>query len=135
MHRTAALVGVEVRYPFFDRRLMEFCVALPAEQKLREGWPRAAQRFAMRDRLPATIAWRMSKGNLCPVFGRNLYRFEGERLAEWIRGPMDELDGFVDCAGLRATHERFISTGGVDEALRIWNAWTAATWLRSSGLA
>lgn len=30
----AAPFAVEVRYPFFDRRMVEFCLALPAEQKL-----------------------------------------------------------------------------------------------------
>jgi asparagine synthase (glutamine-hydrolysing) len=134
MHRTAARAGLEIRYPFFDRRLMDFCVALPPKQKLRDGWTRATQRFAMSDRLPATVVWRTGKGNLGPVFGRNLYLFEGQRLAEWISGPLSELSGFVDRGSLRAAYQRFATTGGNDEALRIWNAWTAASWLRSAGM-
>src|SRR5206468_4524747 len=39
--QTAATFALEQRYPFFDRRLMEFCLALPFEQKLWHGWTRA----------------------------------------------------------------------------------------------
>ena len=32
--QTAATFGLEPRYPFFDRRFVEFCLALPFKQKL-----------------------------------------------------------------------------------------------------
>ena len=34
----AGRAGIEVRHPFSDRRLVEFCLALPPEQKVRNGW-------------------------------------------------------------------------------------------------
>jgi asparagine synthase (glutamine-hydrolysing) len=66
--RSAAAWGVEPRYPFFDRRMIEFCLALPADQKLSQGWTRAIQRRAMEGILPESVRWRFLKSNLSPNF-------------------------------------------------------------------
>jgi asparagine synthase (glutamine-hydrolysing) len=68
--RSAAAFGIEPRYPFFDRKLMELCVAVPDEQKLSQGWSRWIQRRAMEGVLPPEIQWRGTKGNLSPNFFR-----------------------------------------------------------------
>lgn len=47
-----AYYPIESRYPFWDRRLMEFCLALPLEQKLKNGWTRVILRRAMKGILP-----------------------------------------------------------------------------------
>jgi asparagine synthase (glutamine-hydrolysing) len=70
--RCAAAFGVEPRYPFFDRRLIDFCVALPDAEKLADGWPRLVFRRAMEGILPPEIQWRSDKGNLSPNFHRTL---------------------------------------------------------------
>src|SRR5256885_791866 len=62
--KSAAAFGLEARYPFFDRRLIEFCLALPAEQKLGQGWNRIVMRRATEGILPSEIQWRPKKGNL-----------------------------------------------------------------------
>src|SRR5439155_1751512 len=36
--KAAAAFAIEPRYPFFDRRLAEYCLALPSDQKLRSGF-------------------------------------------------------------------------------------------------
>jgi len=66
--RHAAMSGIEPRYPFFDRRLVEFCVALPAEQKLASGWGRVVARRAMPPPLPESVAWRVPKSDRGPAF-------------------------------------------------------------------
>lgn len=52
---------VEVSYPFLDRRLVEFALALPMSQKLRPGQNRSVMRRALADVLPKEIAGRRSK--------------------------------------------------------------------------
>lgn len=59
---------VEIRYPFWDRRLMEFCLALPFEQKMRNGLTRLVLRNAMKGILPQVIEHRTSKADLSPQF-------------------------------------------------------------------
>ncbi len=56
-----AAVGVEERHPFMDVRLVEFCLALPSSEKLRDGWTRAVLRDAVWDDLPDTVRTRMNK--------------------------------------------------------------------------
>ncbi len=68
--KAAAAFGIEPRYPFFDRRLIEFCVGLPEEQKFAGGWPRLVFRRAMEGTLPPEIQWRSTKANLAPNFHR-----------------------------------------------------------------
>jgi asparagine synthase (glutamine-hydrolysing) len=57
----AAHTGVEVRHPFHDRRLVEFCLGLPGEQRLSGGWSRLIQRRAMAGVLPEAVRWRRDK--------------------------------------------------------------------------
>jgi len=40
---------IEPRSPFFDKRLIEFCYAIPNEMKFRLGWDRYIQRVSMQD--------------------------------------------------------------------------------------
>jgi asparagine synthase (glutamine-hydrolysing) len=54
--------GVDVRDPTADRRLIEFCIAVPPDQYLRHGIRRALARTAFADRLPARIVDERLKG-------------------------------------------------------------------------
>lgn len=53
--------SVEARLPFLDFRLVELALSLPAELKIRNGWPKWILRKAMEKHLPKTIAWRKEK--------------------------------------------------------------------------
>lgn len=44
--------------PFFDRRLIEFCVALPGHMKVHDGYKRYMIRAGMRGILPDALRWR-----------------------------------------------------------------------------
>ncbi|MCP3892832.1 MAG: asparagine synthetase B [Desulfobulbaceae bacterium] len=66
----AGKLPMECRYPFWDRRLMEFCLALPMEQRLKNGVSRAIFRRAMHGIIPLEIERRMGKANLGPNFIR-----------------------------------------------------------------
>jgi asparagine synthase (glutamine-hydrolysing) len=49
------LLQVDHRDPTADVRLLEFCLAVPTEQFLRDGIPRALARLALADRLPKQV--------------------------------------------------------------------------------
>ena len=53
--RVAAAFSIEARHPFFDKRLVEFCLALPWHQKIRKGWPKAILRQAMTGIIPEAV--------------------------------------------------------------------------------
>lgn len=54
--------GVELRDPTGDRRLIELCMRIPAEQFLAGGVPRSLARHAFADRLPAELLSERRKG-------------------------------------------------------------------------
>src|SRR5205823_12681731 len=100
---SAAAFGVEPRYPFFDRRLIELCVAMPEEQKFAGGWSRYVFRRAMAGILPPEIQWRGTKGNLSANFFRRLSEADAHRLDGRV---FDSLEPYVDVAKLRAARAR-----------------------------
>ena len=53
--------GVEARLPFLDYRLVEFCLGLPEDFKLRDGWTKRVLREGMRGRLPEAVRTRRDK--------------------------------------------------------------------------
>jgi asparagine synthase (glutamine-hydrolysing) len=53
--------GVEYRYPFLDRRVVEFCLGLPPEMYFNHGWKRYLFRRAMEGILPPALQWHTSK--------------------------------------------------------------------------
>lgn len=107
---SAAAFGVEPRYPFFDTRLMQFCVSLPLSQKLSNGYSRAILRRAMNGILPEDVQWRPLKQNLSPNFRRGLGQAARDlvQLANEQRHPVGD---YVDLGCLRARSEEYLSGG------------------------
>lgn len=132
--RAAATFSLESRYPFFDKRLAEFCLALPPEQKLCQGWTRVVMRHAMTDILPIEVQWRGGKANLSQNFIRGLLAPQGGLLEEIILRDARVIEAYVDLAALRRAYHRYMSRGGEDDALAVWKAATLGLWLRRTGL-
>jgi asparagine synthase (glutamine-hydrolysing) len=78
----ASRFGLEVRYPFLDRRLIEFAFGLPEEQRWRRDQTRFAMRGAMRGLLPESIRLRTSKADFSHTLARALQILGGERFID-----------------------------------------------------
>jgi asparagine synthase (glutamine-hydrolysing) len=133
----AAAFGIEPRYPFFDRRLVEFCIAIPPEQKLAGGWTRLIQRRAMEGILPPVVQWRVHKGRLGYNFVRGMREIEAPKLGSILFQQPSMVEDFVDMDVLRAAHARFLSTESYPEAnedaMLLYKATVLARWLRDHG--
>jgi asparagine synthase (glutamine-hydrolysing) len=57
-----------VALPFFDKRILEFCLAMPGHMKVRDGYRRYAARRALDGILPPKIQWRTTKGPFAPDY-------------------------------------------------------------------
>ena len=55
--------GLDQRDPLTDRRLVEFCLNIPPEQRLRRGTSRALARSAFADRVPAEVLGEIRRGH------------------------------------------------------------------------
>jgi asparagine synthase (glutamine-hydrolysing) len=91
--RMTARFGAEARYPFLDRRLFEFALALPVEQRSRDGVTKVVLREAMRGILPELVRTRATKVVFDWVYAEALLQF-GEPFFEslaiasagWVAG-------------------------------------------------
>jgi asparagine synthase (glutamine-hydrolysing) len=120
--------GIDARFPFFDRRLIEFCVGLPAEQKFRDGWTRLVMRNAMRGVLPEQVRTRADKGNLLPAFHRGLRNDDADALHAL---DVRRLEDMVDVELLTRMKTEYLEDGeaaGVDPLLLVRCA-TLSAWL------
>lgn len=135
LERAAAAFGIEPRFPFWDKRLVEFCLALPPQQKVHGGWTRIVLRRALADILPVEVQWRGSKSNLGPNFEHGLLAYERQRLQEVILKDSGTIEKYVNIDSLREAYHRFESGGRGDDALTIWKAVSLALWLQHADLA
>lgn len=130
LDKVAGACGVSIRFPFWDRRLVEFCLALPSDQKRRDGWARWIIRPAMEGILPPAIQWRGSKSNLSYGLSHGLLKWERARLDRLVQQPPELLGEYVDLAGMRRSYDRFVArSADADEDLALWRALALALWL------
>ena len=132
--KAAAAFGIEPRYPFFDRRLIEFCVGLPEDEKFSAGWPRHLFRRAMEGILPAQIQWRATKGNLAPNFDRQL-RTRDRAVVDAACEQATALERYVVPGALRATARRYFSgtSWGDPEGMLLMRTTMLSHWLPTVG--
>ncbi len=104
--KAAAAFSLEIRHPFFDRRLVEFCLALPTEQKVRNGWTRSITRRALGGCLPPEVQWRRDKSNLAPNLRRSLLAFDRAVMEDTCADSPPLISDYVDTAKLCGLYEQ-----------------------------
>lgn len=97
--------GVETRYPFLHRPLVEMALGLPMELLLRPGTTKWVLRQAMRGILPEEVRVRGGKGGPDARIVWSLSR-EEPRLRRMLRDPLVAQLGWVESDGLVAAFER-----------------------------
>jgi len=130
--RLAAVCGVEARKPFLDRRLVEFCISLPWDQKNRDGWSKYILRGLAESILPHEVAWRRGREHLAPVFAAA--RLERHR-AEWLAtlgAQRERLVEWVD-AGRFDRVVKSVADGSGDEITQVWKLLSLSGWLERNG--
>ncbi|MGH7566949.1 MAG: asparagine synthase-related protein [Gemmatimonadota bacterium] len=124
--------GVEVRFPFFDIRLVELCLSFPSEQKIRRGWSRYVMRRAMEGILPPSIQWRSGKTSLHHGWVHAYRSNVNGRLDALLADPAPIVRQYLNPDHVRELHARFMS-GEADESEEpaLWRALSLAVWLTS----
>lgn len=122
---------LDVRHPFFDRRLIELSVALAPGLKLRDGWTRYVLRAAMVGILPDQVRWRVGKADLSPNFNQRLFEADRSAIEAALWQNASAIDGYLDLPALRRAYTRFIEAGGnaPAEAMSLFIATVLSRWL------
>ena len=115
LDKAAAAAGTEARYPLWDKRLVEFCLSLPARHRLRDGWSRLVIRRALENVLPPQVQWRTTKNNFMGELRRGLRVYETSRLHALADDETLPFKGYVDKIKLRCFIEKTLGDAPHDE--------------------
>jgi Asparagine synthase (glutamine-hydrolyzing) len=118
----------DMRYPYLDRRLIEFSMSLPLEQKLRPHQTRSIVRRALAGIVPDKVLHRKSKQGPTESLFRGLAH-EWPRLAHLFDDPRIVAFGFADGAALRDALARARYGLSVNQALLL-STIALELWLR-----
>lgn len=109
----------EFSQPLADQRLIEFCMAIPPEQYLRNGEARYLARRVLSDRLPASIVQNRLRGRQCPEAVQRVVAQAPRLLADLNRHAASPLvQHCLDLARIRAQLNR-VGDAAPDEVDRV----------------
>jgi asparagine synthase (glutamine-hydrolysing) len=118
--------GIEMRSPLLYQPLVEYCFAIPFEQKLRPGEVRSLMRRALRNDLPEKVLTRPGKGEISEAMHKGLLR-QSNKVDSLLADPIVCSLGFVDRKRLRsaislAKHGAKLNVGALLKtlSLEIW---------------
>jgi asparagine synthase (glutamine-hydrolysing) len=118
--------AVEARVPFLDHELVELAMAIPRDEKIRDGVGKHVLKRAVAPLLPADLVWRPKQGFGTPV-------------SQWFRGPLgDQLErqlqqssihelGWLDRASIDDLLELHRS-GRAERSFQLWNLLNLTSW-------
>ncbi|HVX65834.1 MAG TPA: asparagine synthase-related protein, partial [Bryobacteraceae bacterium] len=129
--KAAAAFALEVRHPFLDKRLVEFCLALPGGQKLSRGWDRSILRRALHTTLPGEIRWRPDKTDLRPHFQKRLVTANSQVLERATQAAALLGTSYLDLDAVNNVRRTYASTRRRADDSAVWNSATLALWLEA----
>lgn len=127
-------MGVSARYPFWDRRVVEFCLGLPAREKLSRGWSRLVLRRAMAGIVPDSVLRRRDKMDFTVPLARGLVRHHHERITALFASPASPLAPYVDLDRAQRTWTAIAADPDAAPGKSVQMIWRAAAlgiWLES----
>lgn len=131
--REASWFSLEERHPFADRRLAEFAVSLPEDQRWRGRQTKYLLRQTMRGMLPETVRQRTTKAEFSTIFLQTLRSLGGSHFFDSLQAA-DR--GWVDADKIRRAYASMEAgaTNNPDSAPSgLWSLWMVVgieLWLR-----
>lgn len=122
--------GMERVTPYWDRRLIEFVVALPADQLGRPNLDRHVVRNAVAPHLPAEVAQRPPRTLFIPLMQRGLLERETATVRDLLTAPRIVADGFVRREWLEQAYAR-LPAWNQTEVTTFWCCLCLELWLRT----
>lgn len=127
LDRLSAISGLELRHPFYDRRLVELAFASPEEARIGETGNRAAMREAMRPRLPPEIAARVTKADPSRLFAAAA---RADDVRQHLAVPALAGLGWVRPAAVAALADRVLAAGDDVAGPLLWRVLGVEAWLK-----
>ncbi|TPJ33292.1 lasso peptide isopeptide bond-forming cyclase [Mesorhizobium sp. B2-8-3] len=133
LDKAAANFGVEPRYPFWDKPLVEFCLALPGEEKLKDGFGRHVLRRAMQGVLPPAVQWRRDKIDFTANLVKGMLGNHRELLDKLLISDSERIAPYVNLPEVNAVYERMLrqpEQATLPDVQHVWRSVSLSLWLR-----
>ena len=136
---TSARYGIEQRHPLWDRRIIEFALAIPGELRWRPPFHKHILREASRGVLPESLRLRRDKTLFNSVFPTAIERQGGQRRMGSLLlasvGWVNANDVVKMTAKVLSGNSSSPAPGWGGYIWPVWMAYSMDVWLRQSGLA
>lgn len=106
----ASKFTIELRLPFFDKRLIETSYYMLPRLKIKDGWMRWVLRKAMEGVLPPAIQWRKDKSNLSPNLRMRFHDREQDYIQKIANNRFSSLNEYFDARELCGAAGRVLHT-------------------------
>ena len=126
---TSRKAGDDLRHPYYDRRLIEWSVSMPARYKLEGGWSRAIQRHAIRDLVPDWIYRRTDKGRVGDRFFGRLAAAQWDAINRVVNSHGGAAAPYVDARSLRRAYAKAASRQDAPENRDLYALLRLEWWL------
>ncbi len=132
--KLSARHGIETRHPFFDRKLAEFCVALPSGQKMSDGWTRLIMRRAMVGLLPEEIRRRPGKADFLGSYIHAIVTMNSALLETAFHDCQEAVKNYVDPQAFELRFRGLLARPMQSDPSFLWPVLSLGLWLNRSGL-
>jgi asparagine synthase (glutamine-hydrolysing) len=133
LDKAAANFGVEPRYPFWDKPLVEFCLALPGAEKLSQGFGRSVLRRAMEGILPPAVQWRRDKIDFTSNLVKGMLGNHRDLLDDVLVKDAARIAPYVNLPEVSAAYGRIASqpeAATLPDVQYVWRSISLSLWLR-----
>lgn len=107
----AAEAGIDWRFPFYDRRIIEFMLSVPPKYIFRDGYSRCLLRKSLKGILPEKIRMRRTKGHGGEIVERGIKEREKHRVLSFINDSLSVRMGLVHNDALVKAWDSYWNTG------------------------
>lgn len=128
--RIAAAFSIEARHPFFDVRLVEFCLDLPWQLKTHRGWTKMILRKVMEPVLPQEVTWGDEKKHPNWALSLKLLKTQERFFKDVLDTERQHIDNYIDINRLNSACNEFFVQNMDKRTNFIWDAIGLAFWLR-----
>ena len=104
-------LGIEVRHPFFDRRLAEFSFAIPDDLWIRDNYPKWLLRKTINDKLPSSVVWKKNKVIFNRFFGKVIAQ-QADLIRHILSNTQLQDMGFIDNKKLLNSFDLVVKSKG-----------------------
>ena len=130
--KISACYNIEPRYPFFDVRLMEFCLAIPSDEKRKYGWDRFILRQSMNNTLPKEIQWRKTKKTGLKSNIHNFINIDKEFIDYIIFNNNENIENYVDMKFIQNIYQKFKDKEDAQDFFELWKVVSLGLWMNQT---